>query len=51
MHENTRVPPWGYILQEIKSVVLKMDSIKNYPEGETWKIGDKDMPECKWDEG
>ena len=21
-----------------------MDSIKNYPEGETWKIGDKDMP-------
>ena len=34
----------GYILQEIKSVVLKMDSIKNYPEGETWKIGDKDMP-------
>ena len=33
----------GYILQEIKSVVLKMYSIKNYPEGETWKIGDKDM--------
>ena len=25
----------GYILQEIKSVVLKMDSIKNYKEGET----------------
>ena len=21
-----------------------MDSIKNFPEGETWKIGDKDMP-------
>ena len=37
----------GYILQVIKSVVLKMDSIKNYPEGETWKIGDKDMPVVK----
>ena len=34
----------GYILQEIKSVVPKMDSIKYYPEGETWKVGDKDMP-------
>ena len=37
----------GYILQVIKSVVLKMDGIKNYPEGETWKIGDKDMPVVK----
>ena len=34
----------GYILQEIKSVVLKIDSIKNYLKGETWKIGDKDIP-------
>ncbi|MCG8048991.1 MAG: reverse transcriptase domain-containing protein [Candidatus Thiodiazotropha endolucinida] len=34
----------GYILQEIKSVILKKDSVKTYPEGETWKIGEKDMP-------
>ena len=25
----------GYILQEIKRVLMKMDSVKNYPEGET----------------
>ena len=31
----------GYILQVIKSVVLKMDSIKNYQEGET--SSDKEM--------
>ena len=34
----------GYILQEVKSVVMKMDSIKNYPENEKWHIGDKEMP-------
>lgn len=33
-----------YILQEIKSVILKKDSVKSYPDGETWKIGEKDMP-------
>ena len=34
----------GYILQEIKSVVMKKDSVKNYPEGETWQIGEREMP-------
>ena len=36
----------GYILQEVKSVVMKMDSIKNFPENEKWHIlvGDKEMP-------
>ena len=34
----------GYILQEIKSVVMKMDSVKNYPESETWQTGDREMP-------
>ena len=23
---------------------MKMDSLKNYPENETWHIGDKEMP-------
>ena len=23
---------------------MKIDSVKNYPEGETWQIGDKEMP-------
>ena len=25
----------GYVLQEVKRVVMKMDSIKNYPENDT----------------
>ena len=34
----------GYVNQEVKSVVMKMDSIKEYPEGETFKLNSKDMP-------
>lgn len=34
----------GYINQEVKSVIMKMDSIKDYPEDESWKLGSKDMP-------
>ena len=34
----------GYTLQEIKSVVVMMDSIKTYPEIESWTLGSKNMP-------
>lgn len=34
----------GYTLQEIKSVIVLMDSIKTYPEDETWFLGSKTMP-------
>ena len=34
----------GYVNQEVKSVVMKMDSIKEYPEGETFMLNSKDMP-------
>ncbi|MEW8544949.1 MAG: hypothetical protein AB2693_15595, partial [Candidatus Thiodiazotropha sp.] len=34
----------GYINQEVKSVVMKMDSVKEYPEDESWNLGSKDMP-------
>ena len=34
----------GYVLQDQKSVVLKMNSIRNYPESEAWKLGSKEMP-------
>ena len=34
----------GYVNQEVKSVVMKMDSVKEYPEDETWKLNSKDMP-------
>lgn len=34
----------GYVNQEVKSVVMKMDSIKDYPEDESWKLNSKDMP-------
>ncbi|MCG7875776.1 MAG: reverse transcriptase domain-containing protein [Candidatus Thiodiazotropha endolucinida] len=34
----------GYILQEVKSVVMKMDSCKDYPENESWTLGSKTMP-------
>ena len=33
----------GYSLQEIKSVIVMMDSIKTYPESESWTIGSKTM--------
>ena len=34
----------GYVNQEVKSVIMKMDSVKEYPEDETWKLNSKDMP-------
>ena len=34
----------GYSLQEIKSVIVMMDSIKTYPESESWTLGSKIMP-------
>ena len=33
-----------YVNQEVKSVVMKMNSIKEYTEGETWKLNSKDTP-------
>ena len=33
----------GYSLQEIKSVIVMMDSIKTYPESESWTLGSKTM--------
>ena len=33
----------GFVLQDQKSVVLKMNSIRNYPENEVWKLGSKEM--------
>ena len=34
----------GYISQDVKSVVMKMNSIKDYPENESWQLGLKDIP-------
>ena len=34
----------GYVLQEIKSAIMKIDNIKSYPEGEAWHICEKEMP-------
>ena len=34
----------GYSLQEIKRVIVMMDSIKTYPESESWTLGSKIMP-------
>ena len=34
----------GYVLRDQKSVVLKMNSIRNNPENEVWKLGSKEMP-------
>ena len=34
----------GYSLQEIKSVIVMMESIKTYPESEPWIRGSKIMP-------
>ena len=31
----------GYENQEVKSVIMKMDSVKEYPENETWTLNSK----------
>ena len=33
----------GYENQEVKSVIMKMDSVKEYPENETWTLNSKNM--------
>ena len=33
----------GYENQEVKSVIMKMDSVKEYPENETWALNSKNM--------
>ena len=34
----------GYVLHDQKSVVLKMNSIRQYPDNEAWTLGAKEMP-------
>ncbi|MEW8548000.1 MAG: reverse transcriptase domain-containing protein [Candidatus Thiodiazotropha sp.] len=34
----------GYVLHDLKSVVLQMNSIPKYPDGESWVLGANEMP-------
>ena len=34
----------GFALHDTKSVILRKDSVKHYPENESWKLGNKEMP-------
>ena len=36
--------PEGFTLHKSKSVVLKKNTIRQYPENESWELGDKKMP-------